>query len=170
MVSLPGSHGGHEDCPSAPGLAMNNTDPARFTTVTVTFSRAEIRAIEAIAEGRGIDIEQAVRECLGLRAEPLTIKPGHLRSIRPTPPPTRPTKESTMPMFEVQIVETSRSTEGPVDPRDPTPVVRMVMWLGEAENEELAKGAAYCAWDEKYGPGQRPAGAVVKVSQVDKTR
>lgn len=72
-----------------------------------------------------------------------------------------------MPIFEVQIADTNRSVERP-SPRNRSPHrPRMVMWLDEADTEELATAAAYRAWDDKYGAGQRPFPAIVKVSQVD---
>ncbi len=70
-----------------------------------------------------------------------------------------------MARFEATITETVRHTEVPA-PREQTAEVRSVAWTGEAADRGAAQQAAYAAWDEKYGAGQRPTQAVVKVAPL----
>jgi hypothetical protein len=42
--------------------------------------------------------------------------------------------------------------------------VRDSYWTGEATDRETAVECAWEAWDEKYGPGQRPAEPVIRAT------
>jgi hypothetical protein len=75
-----------------------------------------------------------------------------------------------MSPFSVHIGETSTSFEAPIKPNEPTPVARDVYWEGEAEDEEAATEAGYRAWDEKYGSGRQPVGAVLRITPINGRR
>jgi hypothetical protein len=70
-----------------------------------------------------------------------------------------------MARFEATITETVRHMEVPAPPEQ-TAEVRSVAWTGEAADQGGAQQAAYAAWDEKYGAGQRPTQSVVKVTPL----
>ena len=72
-----------------------------------------------------------------------------------------------MPRFEAEIGETTRETEAPVDPHKPAQEFRHVYWVDEAADHDAAREAAYAAWGEKYGPGNQPSSAIVKVTPLD---
>jgi hypothetical protein len=67
-----------------------------------------------------------------------------------------------MPRFSVHIGETSTSIEAPY-----WAIGRDVCWEGEAEDDDAAKDAAYRVWDDKYGPGRQPVGAIITVTPID---
>lgn len=72
-----------------------------------------------------------------------------------------------MPRFSVHIGERTRSFEAPLGANEPIPPARDVYWEDDADHEGAAKESAYRAWDEKYGPGRRPLGAIVRVTDLD---
>jgi hypothetical protein len=43
----------------------------------------------------------------------------------------------------------------------------MVDWIGEAEDNDGAAQSALLFWDEKYGPGKRPAPAKTTVKPLE---
>ena len=71
-----------------------------------------------------------------------------------------------MARFQATITETVRHMEVPAPPEQ-TAEMRSVAWTGEAApHHEEATQSAYAAWDEKYGAGQRPTQAVIKVTPL----
>lgn len=62
--------------------------------------------------------------------------------------------------YEVRIVEVVRPESRP---NAPTPLVRDVIWWGEATCDEAARAAAWRSWHEKYGADEAPAQAKVDV-------
>jgi len=69
--------------------------------------------------------------------------------------------------FSVHIGETTQSVDLPVGPNDPTPLVRDVYCEVEAADEDAAKEAGYREWDVKYGEGNQPVSAIVRVTKLD---
>jgi hypothetical protein len=63
-------------------------------------------------------------------------------------------------MFEIRIMEVLRP-ESRADA--PTPIVRDVIWWGEASSDDDAKAKAWQLWDEKYGLDERPESVKVDV-------
>lgn len=70
-----------------------------------------------------------------------------------------------MARYEATIMETVRHMEVPAPPEQ-TVEARSVAWTGEAADQAGAQQAAYAAWDEKYGAGQRPTQSIVKVTPL----
>ena len=69
--------------------------------------------------------------------------------------------------FEVHIGAMSRTVESPVDPHKPVPEIPDVYCVVEADDQQEAVEAAWIAWDQKHGPGQRPNGHIVKVKPLE---
>ena len=57
-----------------------------------------------------------------------------------------------MPRYEVRITEPIEAATG----SEESPIVRDVIWVGDAESEDAALEKAWSAWDQKYGVGERP--------------
>ena len=66
----------------------------------------------------------------------------------------------------MQITETTRSLEVPFEPIDTTLEVRELVAVVTADHEDDAREGGYEAWDEKYGYGNRPRGAIVRISPI----
>ncbi len=70
--------------------------------------------------------------------------------------------------FEVEISDPPPVIDARrVSPGGLSSVVRNVYWAGRATNEDAAREAAWHAWGEKYGPGKRPASAIVRIINLD---
>jgi hypothetical protein len=71
-----------------------------------------------------------------------------------------------MPGFEVEIGEDEALAEVP-DPNKPVPEVRHVYCVVVAADRAGATQAGWVEWDQKYGPGQRPTSADIKVEPMN---
>jgi hypothetical protein len=70
-----------------------------------------------------------------------------------------------MPRFEVQITDKPPVVDIPsAEDMAMSSFVRDSYWTGEATDRETAVECAWEAWDEKYGPGQRPAEPVIRAT------
>jgi hypothetical protein len=66
--------------------------------------------------------------------------------------------------YEVLIADVD--VELTSDDRAPTPIQRSIVWRGRAESDNAARLAAWEAWDQRYGPRNQPAQALVNVTRL----
>lgn len=59
-----------------------------------------------------------------------------------------------MPGYEVKIAERTKTVS---DDKSESPIVRNVIWTGNAQDEEAAVEHAWAEWDRKYRSNERPA-------------
>ncbi len=72
-----------------------------------------------------------------------------------------------MPRFEVEISDPAPAIDARISPGGLSSAVRDVYWTGVAADDDAAREAAWCAWDEKYGSGKQPASAIVRIIALD---
>jgi hypothetical protein len=71
-----------------------------------------------------------------------------------------------MPRFQVHISEPPRVVDSRESPGGLGSFARGSSWIGDAADEVAAIAAGWLAWDDKYGAGNQPADALVRVAEL----